>query len=140
MTDHIGKNIKYYRKQKGYTQEKLAELVGFSISSLKSLESGNSLTSLGNFMRICRVLDVPSDFILSDSGHESRIACIAQMMEWLMKLENEHFEHLANTIELIYYFKSHMEDPPFVFQKTSKTSDTEISEDRIQEHDPETYD
>ena len=128
MTEHIGKNIQYYRKQKGLTQEQLAELVGFSLSSLKSIECGNNLATLENFMYICDALDIPADFILADSGKRFRVAAVAQMMEWLMNLEDAHFEQLSNTIELIYYFKSHMKDPPFIFQKKADTPTTKSEE------------
>jgi transcriptional regulator with XRE-family HTH domain len=128
MTEYVGKNIKYYRKQRGLTQEQLAEAVGFSLSSMKSIENGNSLPSLENFTYICKALNIPADFILADADKKFKIAVVAQMMDWLIKLEDEHFDHVASTVELLYFFKSHMKDPPFIFQRVSKPSCKECDE------------
>ena len=37
----LGLNISYYRKRKGITQEKLAEMIGISRSHLSSIEAPN---------------------------------------------------------------------------------------------------
>lgn len=39
-SDFIGKNIKYCRKMKGYTQEELAEKANISVSHLSKIETG----------------------------------------------------------------------------------------------------
>lgn len=55
----IGKNIKKYRKLKGWTQEKLAEEIDYSLSFISAIESTYHQTfSLGAIWRISRVLDI----------------------------------------------------------------------------------
>lgn len=55
----IGKNIKKYRKLKGWTQEKLAEEIDYSLSFISAIESSYHQTfSLGAIWRISRVLGV----------------------------------------------------------------------------------
>ncbi len=55
----IGKNVKKYRKLKGWTQEKLAEEINYSLSFISSIESAYHQTfSLGALWRISRVLEV----------------------------------------------------------------------------------
>ena len=55
----IGKNIKKYRKLKGWTQEKLAEEIDYSLSFISAIESNYHQTfSLGAIWRISKVLDV----------------------------------------------------------------------------------
>ena len=55
----ISKNIKKYRKLKGWTQEKLAEEINYSLSFISGIESAYHQTfSLGAIWRISRVLGV----------------------------------------------------------------------------------
>lgn len=55
----ISKNIKKYRKLKGWTQEKLAEEINYSVSFIRGIESAYHQTfSLGAIWRISRVLEV----------------------------------------------------------------------------------
>lgn len=106
MYENIGKNIKFYRKQRGFTQDQLAEAVGFSTQSLKQLENNINLTGLDNFVNICKTLDIPSDFILADEDKKFKIAAVAQMMEKLAKLDDDEFNSIAKAIEMIYVYKT----------------------------------
>lgn len=55
----IGKNIKKYRKLKGWTQERLAEEIDYSLSFISGIESAYHQTfSLGALWRISMVLGV----------------------------------------------------------------------------------
>lgn len=55
----VGKNIKKYRKLKGWTQEKLADEINYSLSFISGIESHYHQTfSLGAIWRISRVLNV----------------------------------------------------------------------------------
>ena len=55
----ISKNIKKYRKLKGWTQEKLADEINYSLSFIRGIESAYHQTfSLGAIWRISRVLAV----------------------------------------------------------------------------------
>jgi len=106
MFENIGKNIKFYRKAKGMTQDQLAEAVGFSTQSLKQIESSSNLTSLENFASICKALDIPADFLLLEEDKKFRVAAVAQMMERLAKLDDSEFNSIAKSIEMIYFYKA----------------------------------
>lgn len=55
----ISKNIKKYRKLKGWTQERLAEEIEYSLSFIRGIESNYHQTfSLGALWRISRVLGI----------------------------------------------------------------------------------
>ncbi|MBQ3511578.1 MAG: helix-turn-helix transcriptional regulator [Bacilli bacterium] len=55
----IGRNVKKYRKLKGWTQEKLAEEINYSLSFISGIESAYHQTfSLGAIWRISIVLGV----------------------------------------------------------------------------------
>ena len=55
----IGKNIKKYRKEKGYTQAKLAELSTYSKQFISNIENNTHQTfSVGTLWRIALVLEI----------------------------------------------------------------------------------
>ena len=63
----LGKNIQFFRKQKGMTQAQLAEVAGYSHTYIGSLENGRSKPSLEAVIRIANLLDVTPDQLLHDS-------------------------------------------------------------------------
>ena len=54
----LGKRIKEQRKNAGYTQEKLAELIDIETSSLSGIESGRHFPSLPTIEKISNKLNV----------------------------------------------------------------------------------
>lgn len=54
----LGKRIKELRKNAGYTQEKLAELIDIETSSLSGIESGRHFPSLPTIEKISNKLNV----------------------------------------------------------------------------------
>ncbi len=64
----ISKNVKKYRKLKGWTQEKLADEINYSISFIRGIESSYHQTfSLGAIWRISRVLEIDFYKLCEDS-------------------------------------------------------------------------
>ena len=55
----VGKNIRTYREQYGYTREKFAELLGVSAKFLYDCEVGSVGVSLSTLKRICEVRGFP---------------------------------------------------------------------------------
>ncbi len=60
----IGKNIRFYREQSGYSREKLAELIDVTPRFLSDVELGFAGISLSTLKKICDVLGISSDSIL----------------------------------------------------------------------------
>ena len=54
----IGKKIQKIRKSKGYTQEKLAELVGIEPPSLSYIETGKFAPSIETMQKLSKFLEV----------------------------------------------------------------------------------
>lgn len=59
LLQQIGKNITYYRKQQGFTQEVMAEKIGISRAHLARVETGMGAASLTLLCAISEALDVP---------------------------------------------------------------------------------
>lgn len=58
LKKNFGKNLQKYRKYRGYTQEKLAELVGVDVTSISSIETGKYFPSADNLNKIVEVLQI----------------------------------------------------------------------------------
>ena len=57
----IGKQIKFYRRKKQLTQEKLSELVHVEPSHISHIERGTTKLSLCTFLRVANALDASLD-------------------------------------------------------------------------------
>ena len=61
MTDEekrdLGQKIKAARKQKGLSQEQLAELVGYKVGTISKYEQGNRIPDIGMLKKISVVLE-----------------------------------------------------------------------------------
>ena len=54
----LGKKIKYYREQKGLTQEELAGKIDFNCRSLSFIECGTNFVTADTLEKLCNVLSV----------------------------------------------------------------------------------
>lgn len=66
----LGKSLKEARKQAGYTQEQLAELVGVSRAAIARYETGEIEPSLETFVRLADALQVSADLLLGRRNGE----------------------------------------------------------------------
>ncbi len=57
----LGLNISFYRKQRGYSQLQLAEMVDISRTHMSRIETADCAVSLDVVFAICDVLNVPPD-------------------------------------------------------------------------------
>ena len=55
----IGLNILYYRKQKGYTQQQLAEMTSYSKNHIQQIETARTLPSVIALLDIAEALEIP---------------------------------------------------------------------------------
>lgn len=69
---NIGQRISERRKELHMTQEKLAEQMDVSIQMISNLELGKKAIRPENLVKVCRVLDISADYILTGirSDHE----------------------------------------------------------------------
>ena len=61
----IGKRIQNRRKQQGYTQEQLAEMMNVSIQMVSNLERGNKAIRIDNLVNLSQILNISTDYILT---------------------------------------------------------------------------
>ena len=56
----IGERIKRYRKEKGFTQEQLANIIGVSVMTIRRFESGTREPKIFMLEKIAAALDIPT--------------------------------------------------------------------------------
>ncbi len=54
----IRNNIKYYRKEKNFTQERLSEISGISKDYLSEIERGKKIPSVRRLIKIAEVFEI----------------------------------------------------------------------------------
>ena len=66
-----GKRVRKYRRQKGLSQERLGELVGFSQSNISKIERGD-WDSLSDLRLIAKVLEVQIEELVKDERSDEK--------------------------------------------------------------------
>ncbi len=69
MKSNINENIKFYRKEKNFTQEQLAEAMGVSVGAVSKWESGASVPELSLIMELADFFEISVDALL---GYKTR--------------------------------------------------------------------
>lgn len=62
----LGKNIKKIRKEKGYTQDYVAEQINVSTDLLRSIENGRNIGSIITLLNICNFLQVSPNTLFAE--------------------------------------------------------------------------
>ena len=84
-----GKRIAALRKEKGMTQEQLAEAVNLSTNHISVIERGVKLPKLETLINIANVLDVPADVLLQDVVNNQTKLCASEASELIKQLPRE---------------------------------------------------
>ena len=60
----IGEKIKKIRKEKGLTQQELADILGIAKTTVTMYETGNRYPHLGILKKICLIFDISGNYLL----------------------------------------------------------------------------
>ena len=90
----IGERIKKARVEAGYTQQRLADLVGMSSQNLSAVERGAVGISFYMLLSICNTLSITTDSILCGTSHNSDVSRIVARLELLSPENLEIIEKL----------------------------------------------
>jgi len=78
------------RKEKGFTQQKLADALGFHVNSIKKYESGQAQPSLDAIKKLATGLHVSTDFLLFEEHERGPSDDLALQFEAITQMpENE---------------------------------------------------
>ena len=92
----IGKRIQNRRKQQGYTQEQLAEMMNVSIQMVSNLERGNKAIRIDNLINLSRILNVSTDYILTGKETTGDITTLADRVGALTHRDRKMVEVLVD--------------------------------------------
>lgn len=92
----IGKRIYERRRQLGYTQEELAELMNVSIQMISNLERGNKSIRIENLLKICSILNVSTDYILTGKQNELDIKELSDQLQKLSPRDNRMIRQIID--------------------------------------------
>ena len=83
----IGTRIKNLRKNKGYTQQELADVIGKSLRTLQKYETGEIEVSIAVVNQLAKELDTTPTFILGYETQIEPIRTLADVMNYLFHIE-----------------------------------------------------
>lgn len=83
----IGTRIKNLRKNKGYTQQELADIIGKSLRTLQKYETGEIEISIAVVNQLAKELDTTPTFILGYDTEIKPIRTLADVMNYLFHIE-----------------------------------------------------
>ncbi len=86
MKSNINENIKFYRKEKGFTQEQLAEAMGVSVGAVSKWESGASVPELSLIMELADFFEISVDALL---GYKTRNNFAEETAERIDSLQDD---------------------------------------------------
>lgn len=90
----IGKRIQNRRKQQGYTQEQLAEMMNVSIQMISNLERGNKAIRIDNLINLSQILDISTDYILTGKETSTDMVGLASRVSLLSEKDKKMIEML----------------------------------------------
>lgn len=89
-----GKRIKCIRKERGLTQQELAEQMHVVVDTIRKVEQGKRGMSIDLLMEISSTLRVSSDYLL---GIVDRLGDESKVIIYLQKQVNDLFEKQLNS-------------------------------------------
>lgn len=92
----IGKRISNTRKERGYTQEKLAELANISIQFLSDIENNKKSMTITTLKNLADCLNVTTDFIIYGKTNSEKTSAIHATLDTLSDIEKKQAEKLLN--------------------------------------------
>ena len=94
--EHIGRRLAGARREKGYTQEQLANQTGLSVKMLSAAENGHKAMRPENIIKLCDCLSISADHLLR--GESPHLNAVAEQSR-LAKLTPRQKEALSRIVE-----------------------------------------
>lgn len=97
----IGQRLRKARLEKGYTQEKLSEIMGVSVAYLSRIETGTTHINLKRLNELSNILGISESLILSGASDDSKSYLNDELSSILKDCSPEDKEliyHIANII------------------------------------------
>lgn len=113
MTDikkSIGFRVKTARESRQISQEKLAEYLGVSASTISRLETGREMTSIEKLYQISKELDVSFSYLVSDLSNTAEDAPDKTELEIIQRLHHMPEKSKQHLLDYINLFLRYTDD------------------------------
>lgn len=101
MASRIGKIIKKYRKEKGYTQFKMAEKIGVSEFYISALETGSRKPGRETLIKLSNEMDMPIESLLELETEQSIKFAAEDLYNRINLLPIEQQKKIINIMDFI---------------------------------------
>lgn len=96
LLKEIGQRIFTRRKELQFTQEYVADQMNVSAQMISNLEGGKKAIRPENLVKVCSVLDVSTDYILTGNRSEAEVN---QLAVKLSQLNDDDYSAISTLIE-----------------------------------------
>lgn len=109
----FGERLKIAREDKGYTKTKLAEFIGYGVSTVSEYERGNNKPNLDTFINLCKILNRDPNYFL-----QSYISGISPKLNPEDQFIVNHYKSLTpHDKEIVdHIFNMEHEKPSFIYR------------------------
>ena len=114
----VGQIIKFYRKEKGFTQGELAEIIGVSVQAISKWETDSGMPDISQIVPLSAVLGVTTDCLLGVGGDEKADReNLYKKVEKINKgIERVYWRHDNAYYECYQLYKEHIKKYPLDFE------------------------
>lgn len=103
LNKQLGKRIQYLRKQKGFSQESLAEALNIATTSLSYIETGRGFMTLNTLEKLAKTLEVePSEIFqhITISSNEDMYNYLIQKLE-IIKTDSQKLKLIYDLFKIV---------------------------------------
>ncbi len=97
IKQELGKKIKHIRLEKGYTQDKLSEMVDISQKALSSIELGENFVTAETLDKLLNALEITSEDLFATNKFKDSAELIRRINENIVLIGNN-----SEKLEIIY--------------------------------------
>ncbi len=88
------------RKQHGFTQEEIADMMNVSIQMISNLERGNKAIRIDNLVNLCNILNTSTDYILTGKETKSDMDLLTCKISSLTQRDKNTIETLIDYLSI----------------------------------------
>lgn len=116
MGSSIGNNIKTYRKNKGFTQEELADLLNVTPQAVSKWESENGLPDTSMLIPLAQILGVSTDVLLGYDALSENAEVISRVRETVSGMKKSDDGRAEKALKISEYLSTETALNPGCFE------------------------
>ena len=116
MSTTLGKNIRSYRKNKGFTQEELADLLNITPQAISKWESESGLPDISMIIPLAKVLGISTDALLGYDTLSENSSIIARVEETIASINNSGESREQRALRICEYLSTETSLNPGCFE------------------------